>query len=121
LDKLRHLAQTNHLLLKEEARPVGVALFGTPSLTFHLGFDQADLAIEGWYQDQNHPYVQAVTQLLDALSIMPQVNRLEFMVANGADPLTGLQIQLDRHVYPKSQLPSTLISKLELQVIYSFI
>ena len=121
LDKLRHLAQTNHLLLKEEARPVGVALFGTPSLTFHLGFDQANLAIEGWYQDKNHPYVQAVTQILDALSIMPQVNRLEFMVANGADPLTGLQIQLDRHVYSKSQLPSTLISKLELQVIYSFI
>jgi 3,4-dihydroxy 2-butanone 4-phosphate synthase / GTP cyclohydrolase II len=121
LDKLRHLAQTNHLLLKEEARPVGVALFGTPSLTFHLGFDQANLAIEGWYQDRNHPYVQAVTQILDALSIMPQVNRLEFMVANGADPLTGLQIQLDRHVYSKAQLPSTLISKLELQVIYSFI
>ncbi len=120
LDKLRHLAETNHLLLKEEARPVGVALFGTPSLTFHLGFDQANLAIDGWYQDRNHPYVQAITQILDAIAIMPQVNRLEFMVANGPDPLTGLQIQLDRHTYSKSQLPSTLISELELQVIYSF-
>jgi 3,4-dihydroxy 2-butanone 4-phosphate synthase / GTP cyclohydrolase II len=120
LDKLRHLAETSHLLLKEEARPVGVALFGTPSLTFHLGFDQANLAIDSWYQDRNHPYVQAISQILDAIAIIPQVNRLEFMVANGLDPLTGLQIQLDRHTYSKSQLPSTLISELELQVIYSF-
>jgi 3,4-dihydroxy 2-butanone 4-phosphate synthase / GTP cyclohydrolase II len=120
LDKLRHLADTNHLLLKEEARPVGTALFGNPSLTFHLGFDQANLAIEGWYHDKNHPYVQAVLPILDQIAIMPHVTRLEFMVANGADPLTGLQMQLDRHTYPKSQLPSTLSAELELQVIYSF-
>ncbi len=120
LDKLRHLADTSHLLLKEEARPVGTALFGNPSLTFHLGFDQANLAIEGWYHDQNHPYVQAISQILDEIAIMPQVTRLEFMVANGPDPLTGLQMQIDRRTYPKSQLPSTLNSELELQVIYSF-
>ncbi len=120
LDKLRHLAEANHLLLKEEARPVGVALFGTPSLTFHLGFDQANLAIDGWYQDQHHPYVQAIFAILDNIAQMPQVTRLEFMVANGSDPLIGLQIQIDRQTLPKSQLPSTLSSHLELQVIYSF-
>jgi 3,4-dihydroxy 2-butanone 4-phosphate synthase / GTP cyclohydrolase II len=120
LDKLRHLAQTHNVLLKEEARPVGIALFETPSLTFHLGFDRANLAVEGWYQDRNHPYVQAIVKILDEIAVMPQVNRLEFLVANGLDPLTGLQMQLDRHTYPKSQLPSTLSSKLELQVIYSF-
>jgi 3,4-dihydroxy 2-butanone 4-phosphate synthase / GTP cyclohydrolase II len=120
LDKLRHLAQTHNLLLKEEARPVGTALFGTPSLTFHLGFDQANLAVEGWYLDPNHPYVQAVSKILDAISIMPQINRLEFLVANGQDPLTGLQMQLDRQTYSKTQLPSTLSSQLKLQVIYSF-
>jgi 3,4-dihydroxy 2-butanone 4-phosphate synthase / GTP cyclohydrolase II len=120
LDKLRHLAETSNLLLKEEARPVGIAIFGTPSLTFHLGFDQANLAIEGWYQDNNHPYVQAIFQILDAIAKMPQVTRLEFMVANGPDPLIGLQTYLDRHTYPKSQLPSTLSAELELQKIYSF-
>jgi 3,4-dihydroxy 2-butanone 4-phosphate synthase / GTP cyclohydrolase II len=120
LDKLRHLAKNSHLLLKEEARPVGVALFGTPSLTFHLGFDQANLAIENWYQDPTHPYVQSIFQILDQIAIMPQVARLEFMIANGPDPLTGLQMHLDRHTYPKAQLPSTLSAKLELQVIYSF-
>jgi 3,4-dihydroxy 2-butanone 4-phosphate synthase / GTP cyclohydrolase II len=120
LDKLRHLAQIHNLLLKEEARPVGTALFGTPSLTFHLGFDQANLAVEGWYQDPNHPYVQAVGKILDAIAIMPHVNRLEFLVANGQDPLTGLQMQLDRQTYPKTQLPSSLSSQLKLQAIYSF-
>jgi 3,4-dihydroxy 2-butanone 4-phosphate synthase / GTP cyclohydrolase II len=120
LDKLRHLAQIHNLLLKEEARPVGTALFGTPSLTFHLGFDQANLAIEGWYQDPTHPYVQAVSKILDAMAVMPHINRLEFLVANGQDPLTGLQMQLDRQTYPKTQLPSSLNSQLKLQSIYSF-
>jgi 3,4-dihydroxy 2-butanone 4-phosphate synthase/GTP cyclohydrolase II len=99
---------------------VGTALFGNPSLTFHLGFDQANLAIEGWYKDRSHPYVQAIAKILDEIATIPQVNRLEFLVANGQDPLTGLQMQLDRHTHPKSQLPSTLSSELELQVIYSF-
>jgi 3,4-dihydroxy 2-butanone 4-phosphate synthase / GTP cyclohydrolase II len=64
--------------------------------------------------------VRAISQILDEIAIMPQVTRLEFMVANGADPLTGLQMQIDRRTYAKSQLPSTLNSELELQVIYSF-
>ncbi|WP_310430063.1 bifunctional 3,4-dihydroxy-2-butanone-4-phosphate synthase/GTP cyclohydrolase II [Chamaesiphon sp. VAR_48_metabat_135_sub] len=120
LDKLRHLAHANNVLLKEEARPVGTALFGTPSLTFHLGFDRANLAVEGWYRDRNHPYVQAIVRILDEIAIMPQVNRLEFLVANGQDPLTGLQMQLDRQTYSISQLPSSISSELELHAIYSF-
>jgi 3,4-dihydroxy 2-butanone 4-phosphate synthase / GTP cyclohydrolase II len=120
LDKLRHIAQTHNLLLKEEARPVGTALFGNPSITFHLGFDQANLAVEGWYRDPTHPYVQAVSKILDAIATMPHINRLEFLVANGQDPLTGLQMQLDRQNHPKSQLPSSLSSQLKLQSIYSF-
>ncbi|MCY7368353.1 MAG: bifunctional 3,4-dihydroxy-2-butanone-4-phosphate synthase RibB/GTP cyclohydrolase II RibA [Chamaesiphon sp.] len=120
LDKLRHLAQIHNLLLKEESRPVGTALFGTPSLTFHLGFDQANLAVDGWYRDPSHPYVQAVIKLLDEIAIIPHINRLEFLVANGQDPLTGLQMQLDRQTYPKTQLPSTLSNQLKLQAIYSF-
>ena len=43
LEKLRHFAASQHLLLQEEARPVGIALFGEGSLIVHLGFDQAGL------------------------------------------------------------------------------
>ena len=119
LEKLRHLADASNLLLKEDARPLAVALFDTPSLTFHLGFDQANLAISGWYKDNNHPYTLAMLEILDAIAIMPDINRLEFTIANGPDPLIGLQMQLDRHSYSKAQLPSTLAKELELQVIYS--
>jgi 3,4-dihydroxy 2-butanone 4-phosphate synthase / GTP cyclohydrolase II len=120
LEKLRYLAETNHLLLKEEGRPVGVALFETPSLTFHLGFDQANLVTDAWYQNPQHPYLTAIMSVLDAVLALPETNRLEFLVAHGNDPMIGLQMQLDRHKYSKSQLPSTIDSPLSTQTIYSF-
>jgi 3,4-dihydroxy 2-butanone 4-phosphate synthase / GTP cyclohydrolase II len=120
LEKLRHLAETHNLLLKEENRPVGIALFETPSLIFHLGFDQADLVTDAWYHQSKHPYLNAVMSVLDGISTLPETNRLEFSIANGTDPMIGLQMQLDRHKYPKSQLPSTIDSILSLQTIYSF-
>ncbi|MEP0750700.1 bifunctional 3,4-dihydroxy-2-butanone-4-phosphate synthase/GTP cyclohydrolase II [Trichocoleus sp. Lan] len=120
LEKLRHLAKTHDLLLQEETRPVGIALFGTPSLTVHLGFDQPNLASPDWYQQTGHPYVRAIAQILDALSAWPQLQYLEFMVSTGIDPLTGLQIQLDRQNFPASTLPSSVCHQLETQKIYSF-
>jgi 3,4-dihydroxy 2-butanone 4-phosphate synthase/GTP cyclohydrolase II len=120
LEKLRHITDAQHLLLQEEARPVGVALFGKPSLTIHLGFDQPDLAPANWYRDPHHPYVVAIGQILDAIATLPQVKRMEFLISSGHDPMTGLQMQLDRHSYPPSQIPSTLINELETQVIYSW-
>lgn len=120
LEKLRHLAMTQHLLLQEEARPVAIALFGKPSLTFHLGFDQAHLAAPDWYQHSNHPYVQAIAQILDSLASWPGLERLEFLVSTGYDPLTGLQVQLDRQTFPLSQPPSIVCDGLETQTIYSF-
>ncbi|MBD2740365.1 bifunctional 3,4-dihydroxy-2-butanone-4-phosphate synthase RibB/GTP cyclohydrolase II RibA [Coleofasciculus sp. FACHB-1120] len=120
LEKLRHLAKTHDLLLQEETRPVGIALFGTPSLTVHLGFDQPNLASPDWYQQAGHPYVRAIAQILDALSAWPQLEYLEFMVSTGIDPLTGLQIQLDRQNFPVSTLPSSVCDHLETQKIYSF-
>jgi 3,4-dihydroxy 2-butanone 4-phosphate synthase / GTP cyclohydrolase II len=120
LEKLRHLAETHNLLLKEENRPVGIALFETPSLIFHLGFDQADLVTDAWYHQGKHPYLNAVMSVLDEISTLPETNRLEFSIANGTDPMIGLQMQLDRHKYPKSQLPSTIDSQLSPHTIYSF-
>jgi len=120
LEKLRHLAQISHLLVQEEARPVAIALFGQPSLTVHLGFDQAHLAAADWYADTNHPYLQAIGQILDAIAKWPQLQRLEFLVSTGYDPLTGLQVQLDRHTFPLSRQPSSVFDQLKTQTIYSF-
>lgn len=120
LEKLRHLAQSQHLLLQEEARPVAIALFGKPSLIVHLGFDQAELATADWYKSSHHPYLQAIAQILDTLSQWTQLGRLEFLVSPGIDPLISLQVQLDRQIFPLSQRPSSVCDQLTTQKIYSF-
>ncbi len=120
LEKIRHLAKSHHLLLQEETRPLGLALFTEPSLTVHLGLDQANVASADWYQEKGHPYLQAVTNILDKLVELPYVQRLEFLISPGVDPLSKLQVKLDRQAFELSQLPSSLSDKLETQKIYSF-
>jgi len=120
LEKLRHLASNYYLLLQEETRPVAIALFTQPSLTVHLGFDQPHIAAADWYRQENHPYVQAISQILDHLASWTSVRRLEFLVSTGVDPLTSLQVQLDRHHFPKHTVPSSVCNQLETQKIYSF-
>jgi 3,4-dihydroxy 2-butanone 4-phosphate synthase/GTP cyclohydrolase II len=120
LEKLRHLVEAHDLLLQEEARPVAIALFGKPSLTVHVGFDQANVAAADWYQQPTHPYVQAIARILDNLTNWPQVQKLEFLISPGSDPFKSLQVQLDRHTFALSQLPSAVCEHLETQIIYSF-
>lgn len=120
LEKLRYLVHSQHILLQEETRPVAIALFEKPSLIVHLGFDQAHLAAPDWYRSSRHPYVQAIAQILDTLSEWPQLGRLEFLVSPGIDPLTSLQVQLDRQTFPLTQRPSSICDNLTMQKIYSF-
>jgi 3,4-dihydroxy 2-butanone 4-phosphate synthase/GTP cyclohydrolase II len=120
LEKLRNLAQSCNLLVQEEARPVAIALFERPSLLVHLGFDQVNLAAPDWYSDENHPYLEALGQILDNLSTWPCVAALKFLIAPGDDPMTGLQVKLIRQPFSRDQKPSSLFANLETQTIYSF-
>ena len=113
------MAASHDLLMQEEARPVGIALFGEGSLIVHLGFDQAGLAAPDWYKEENHPYVKAIAQILGDLSKEPNLQTLEFMVSSGGDPLKTLQVQLDRETFPLGQEPS-VCAGLQAQIIYSF-
>uniref|UniRef100_UPI0030D86D4C bifunctional 3,4-dihydroxy-2-butanone-4-phosphate synthase/GTP cyclohydrolase II n=2 Tax=Fortiea sp. LEGE XX443 TaxID=1828611 RepID=UPI0030D86D4C len=119
LEKLRHLARSNDLLLQEEARPLAIALFDEPSLTVHLGFDQAKVASCDWYQQTNHPYLQAVCQILDNLATLSYIQKLEFLISSGCDPLSNLQVQLDRQILSLDTLSSSIRDNLETQKIYS--
>ena len=121
LEKLRYLSTLQHLLLQEEARPLGIALFDQPSLTVHLGFDQANIAEANWYQQKGHPYLQAICLILDEIVTLPYVQKMEFLISNGSDPLSNLQVQLDRQTLPDGVLPSSLKDHLQTQHIYSFI
>ena len=120
LEKLRYLAKPFDLLLQEETRTVGTALFGQSDLIVHGGFDQANLAAEDWYKQPQHPYVQAIAQLLDQIYQFPDLARLEFLISSGSDTLTNLQGKLDRQSFHGSTVPSTVCQNLESQIIYSF-
>jgi 3,4-dihydroxy 2-butanone 4-phosphate synthase/GTP cyclohydrolase II len=124
LEKLRHLSQQYDLLVQEETRPVALGLFGPHSLTIHLGLDQAQMVAPEWYQEPEHPYVQAIAAVLDQVAAWPQVQHLEFLVAQGSDPFIGLQIKLGRQILPVA--PSSLWLKtgehtLETQMVYQVI
>jgi 3,4-dihydroxy 2-butanone 4-phosphate synthase/GTP cyclohydrolase II len=120
LEKLRHLARSHDLLLQEEARPLGLALFDDPSLTVHLGFDQPKVASCDWYQQTGHPYLEAIFQILDKLATLPYIQKLEFLISSGSDPLSNLQVQLDRQTFSLDTTPSSISDRLEKQKIYSF-
>uniref|UniRef100_B8HY91 Riboflavin biosynthesis protein RibBA n=1 Tax=Cyanothece sp. (strain PCC 7425 / ATCC 29141) TaxID=395961 RepID=B8HY91_CYAP4 len=120
LEKIRHLALEHHLLLQEEARPVATALFNATAQVFHLGLDQPQVAASDWYQQVEHPYVRAITALLDQLVHLPNLEQIEFLVSPGVDPLTNLQVNLDRQILPPAELPSSLADRLQTQQIYSF-
>ncbi len=119
LEKLRHLVDNQHLLLQEEARPVGVALFEGLSLICHLGLDQADVAASDWYQQQGHPYLEAIVRIFEDLQKWPEISSYEFLVSPGTDPLKNLQVKLDRKTVGVDQLPLPLCHALETQTIYS--
>ncbi|NEP01183.1 MAG: bifunctional 3,4-dihydroxy-2-butanone-4-phosphate synthase RibB/GTP cyclohydrolase II RibA [Symploca sp. SIO2E9] len=120
LQKLRYLADSNKLLLQEEARPVAIALFEKPSLIVNLGCNQAQLAEPHWYDNSSHNNVQVIKRILDAVSQWPQLERLEFLVCCGVDPMIGLQVQLDRQKFSLTEKPSSICDRLTTQKIYSF-
>jgi 3,4-dihydroxy 2-butanone 4-phosphate synthase / GTP cyclohydrolase II len=120
LEKIRYLANRYNLLLQEEARPVATALFASSDLVFHLGLDQPLQTTPDWFAQPEHPYLLAVTQILDELKALCPLAGLEFLIATGSDPLIGLQGKLDRQPYALSHLPSTTVAEWHLQQIYSF-
>jgi 3,4-dihydroxy 2-butanone 4-phosphate synthase/GTP cyclohydrolase II len=120
LEKIRSLSKANHLLLQEEVRPVAIALFGQPSLIFHLGFDQIGKVDPQWYTQVNHPYVQAIAHILEELMTWSGIKRLELLIADGDDPMAGLQVKLDRHSYVWESPLAKVFEALATQTIYSF-
>ncbi len=122
LEKMRRLADQHHLILREEARPLGAAVFAGNSNTtiVHLGCDQPDQTQEKWFTDSQHPYLKSLQAILQEISTWPQVESLEFLLANGTDPLVGLQVQLDRQQHSIDKLSKVWQENLTTQIIYAF-
>jgi 3,4-dihydroxy 2-butanone 4-phosphate synthase/GTP cyclohydrolase II len=125
LEKLRHLAQAQGLRLQEEARPVASALFSQPHQIIHLGLETAEAVATDWYSTSHHAQLQAITAILDDLATWPDLNQMAFLISNGSDPFSGLQVNLNRQVFYRGSptedvKPSDLTKTLETQRIYVF-
>jgi 3,4-dihydroxy 2-butanone 4-phosphate synthase/GTP cyclohydrolase II len=125
LEKLRHLAQAQGLLLQEEARPVASALFSQPHQIIHLGLETPDAVATDWYTDAAQPYLSAMATILDNLATWPDLTQMAFLISSGSDPFSGLQVNLDRQVFHRGDpsedvKPSDLAETLETQRIYVF-
>jgi 3,4-dihydroxy 2-butanone 4-phosphate synthase/GTP cyclohydrolase II len=120
LEKLRHAAKDQDLLLQEDTRPVAIAVFSHPDLIFHLGLDQPNLAAPDWYKQADHPYRQGIQAMLQQVNDWREIEHLEVLISAGSDPLTGLQVQLKRETIDRASLISTLTGELQTQKIYRF-
>lgn len=120
LEKLRSLAQTHDLVLQEETRPVAIALFGHPDLIVHFGLSKPLSADPTWFKQTDLPYLEALATILDQIASWQAIDAIEFLVSSGADPLTSLQVGLDRQTFSRMQGPASVCDRLETQTIYSF-
>ncbi len=118
LEKLRSLIKDYDFLLQEETRPVAMALFTQAPLIVNFGLEQSTLTVSNWYQESNHPYLQAIAKIITEISQWPNLSKLDFLIASSVDPMTTLQVQLKRQSFSMSEL-LIVMQHLEPQKIYS--
>lgn len=125
LEKVRKLARQEGFLAQEEVRSVAVALLGPGQLIINLGLE-APLAVKpGWYNQGPPSPWRSLAKILDELVQWPNLELLEMLVSDGADPFSHLQIGLSRQIFsigpgPDAVLPSELQEELQTQRIYTF-
>lgn len=120
LENLRNLARDNNFILQEETRPVAISLFSQPDMIFHLGFDKLDMVSAKWYQNHNHPYLQAILHLLEEITQWDNLATLQFLIADGEDPMLTLQVQIEREFIAVNESISKVAHHLQRQTIYTY-
>lgn len=120
LENIRYLVRSNNLLLQEEMRPVSIALFSQPSMIFHLGFDRPKMVESNWYKNKNHPYLNGILEIIDKILTWENIDSVQFLLADGDDPMLGLQVRLQRENISNYSSIQELTTKLETQTIYVY-
>lgn len=120
LENIRYLVRSNNLLLQEEMRPVSIALFSQPSMIFHLGFDRPKMVKSNWYKNKNHPYLNGILEIIDKILTWENIDSVQFLLADGDDPMLGLQVRLQRENISNYSSIQELTTKLETQTIYVY-
>lgn len=120
LEKLKFLVRGFGLMMEEEVRPVASALLGPASLMVNLGTEQGENIPDHWFLDGSYPHTEAIGQLVKQLALWVTIDQIAFLLSNGTDPLSGLQVQIDRRNLTMDDLKDTLASPLETQIVYAF-
>ena len=120
LEIVRNLARQQNLSLQEERRPVAIALFGQPAMIFHLGFDKPQMVEHQWYQGGNHPYLGSLLDIIEQITKQEDLQSLQFLVADGDDPMSTLQVTLDREELDSHDSIVQIKNQLQMQTIYSY-
>ncbi|NEQ42373.1 MAG: bifunctional 3,4-dihydroxy-2-butanone-4-phosphate synthase RibB/GTP cyclohydrolase II RibA [Leptolyngbya sp. SIOISBB] len=125
LEKVRHLSQQAGFLAQEEVRSVAVALLGQGKLIVNLGLETAQEVKPEWYNQAASQIWRSLAQILDELVQSPNLEQLEMILSDGADPFSRLQVGLSRQVFsmgPGQDVlhPSELQGHLQTQRIYTF-
>ncbi len=125
LEKVRELAHQAGFLAQEEVRSVAVALFGQGTLIVNLGLEAPQAVSPGWYNQAGAETWRSLTPILDELVQSPDLEQLETIVSDGADPFSHLQVGLSRQVFslqpgPDMLYPSELQGRWQTQRIYTF-
>lgn len=125
LEKVRQLAQQAGFLAQEEVRSVAVALLGQGKLIVNLGMETLQGVKPGWYNEEPLATWRSLAKILDELVRAPNLEQLEMIVSDGADPFSHLQVGLSRQVFSigpgqDTLYPSGLQGNLQTQRIYIF-
>ncbi|WP_338442196.1 bifunctional 3,4-dihydroxy-2-butanone-4-phosphate synthase/GTP cyclohydrolase II [Synechococcus elongatus IITB4] len=117
IGQIRSLVQAEGLFLQEELRSVASAVFGPQVLTLQIGLAQSEAIASDWYHHPDQPLATQLQRCLEQIAAIDGLEDLEFLLADGHDPLTSLQVQLDRQSLPLPEL-SSQFKHLKLQQIY---
>ncbi|MEM6716476.1 MAG: bifunctional 3,4-dihydroxy-2-butanone-4-phosphate synthase/GTP cyclohydrolase II, partial [Cyanobacteria bacterium P01_C01_bin.147] len=125
LEKVRQLAQQAGFFAQEEVRSVAVALLGQGKLIVNLGMETLQGVKPGWYNEEPLATWRSLAKILDELVRAPNLEQLEMIVSDGADPFSHLQVGLSRQVFSigpgqDTLYPSGLQGNLQTQRIYIF-
>ena len=120
LEKIRALLQGSSLIVHEDDRPVAIALFGKNALIFHVGLDSHLANAQHWCEDSTSPYPDLIRRLLADLQAWPNLEHLSLLLANGDDPMIGLQVSLNRETFNLDGLTPNSLGQWQAQTIYTY-
>jgi 3,4-dihydroxy 2-butanone 4-phosphate synthase/GTP cyclohydrolase II len=120
IERLRQWFGRHDLLVQEERRPVGSAVFGPGAVVVHVGLPAA--ASDGpnpWFADPANLCRKALRSALLEVAA-DGIGVLMFLVSAGADPLNHLSERLCRQDAALADLPGALDGPLSPEVVYAF-